>query len=209
MVKIAVFASGSGSNYEAIMRFFAENPDPNLEIALVVADQADAKVISRAERWQTPVVVIEQKKFGSKQAFEEEILKQLQIYNIDFIALAGYMRIIGTTLLDRYVGKIINLHPSLLPAFTGLDAVGQALKAGVRVTGVTVHFVDEGLDTGPIICQEAVTISLKDTHQSLTEKIHAIEHRLYPRVIQACALGEIYLDNYVVKRVRSGKQCEF
>lgn len=194
MVKIAVFASGSGSNYEAIMRFFADNPDTRVEVALVVCDQPGAGVIQRAQSWGTPIVIVERRKFAGKRQFEEYILAQLQEHRIDFIALAGYMRLLGPTLLDQYPGRIINLHPSLLPSFPGIDAVGQALQAGVRVTGVTVHFVDRGMDTGPIIAQEAVKVALGDTHASLSARIHEVEHRLYPQIVHACAVGKIYLD---------------
>ena len=136
-----------------------------------------------------------------QKAYEQQILSRLQQERIGFVALAGYMRLIGPTLLSEYYGKIINLHPSLLPAFPGLDAVGQALEAGVKVTGVTVHFVDAGMDTGPVIAQQAVAIDDDDDHESLSQKIHALEHQLYPRIIHQCALGEIYLDQGKVCRL--------
>jgi len=194
LIKIAVFASGTGSNYEAIERYVQSNPQLGLEVALVITDQPHAGVLERAANWKTPAVVVDRKAFDTKTDFETEILRQLQLYKIDFVALAGYMRIVGPTLLQHYYGKIINLHPSLLPAFRGKDAVGQALEAGVRVTGVTVHFVDAGMDTGPIIAQQAVSIERNDTHASLTQKIHMIEHQLYPKIVCACALGWIYLN---------------
>lgn len=201
MVRVAVFASGTGSNYEAIMRYTAGLADPGFGINLVVSDQPQAGVIAKALRWQTPVLVVERRQFATKKAFEHQILARLKQDQIDFIALAGYMRLIGPTLLQEYYGKIINLHPSLLPAFPGLDAVGQALKAGVKVTGVTVHFVDAGMDTGPIIAQKAVPIDENDDHESLSQKIHAVEHELYPRIVHQCALGEIYLDRGKVCRL--------
>lgn len=194
MVRIAVFASGSGSNYEAIMQYFTKLTSPKAEIALLVCDQPGAGVLERAAKWHTPVLVVERRRFASKKQFEQYILAQLQQYQIDFIALAGYMRLLGPTLLDHYLGRVINLHPSLLPAFPGIDAVGQALKAGVRVTGVTVHFVDYGMDTGPIIVQKPVAVELDDTHNTLSSKIHVMEHELYPKIVYACALGRIYLD---------------
>lgn len=201
MINIAIFASGSGSNYEAIMQFFRENPHSNLHVALVVCDRSKAKVINKASQWQTPTVLVNAGQFETKVDYERYILKKLKKYEIEFIALAGYMRIIGSTILDEYMGNIINLHPSLLPAFPGVDAVGQALKAGACMTGVTVHFVDQGMDTGPIIAQQAVVVDQHDTHESLSERIHAVEHRLYPRILQACALGEVYVkDNRVFGR---------
>jgi len=201
VIRVAVFASGTGSNYEAIMRYTAQLTVPDIEVGLVICDQPQAGVIAKAVRWQTPVFLVERRQFGSKKAYEQQILSRLQQERIGFVALAGYMRLIGPTLLSEYYGKIINLHPSLLPAFPGLDAVGQALEAGVKVTGVTVHFVDAGMDTGPVIAQQAVAIDDDDDHESLSQKIHALEHQLYPRIIHQCALGEIYLDQGKVCRL--------
>lgn len=200
MVRVAVFASGNGSNYEAIMKYTAALADPGYEISLVVCDQPQAGVITRALRWRTPVFVVERRRFATKEAFEQQILARLRKDRIDFVALAGYMRLIGPTLLQEYYGRMINLHPSLLPAFPGLDAVGQALKAGARVTGVTVHYVDAGMDTGPIIAQQAVPIDGDDDHDSLSRKIHEVEHELYPRIVRQCALGEIILDQGQVRK---------
>ncbi len=199
MVNIAIFASGNGSNYQAIMEYFHQKPHPNLKVALVVCDRSNAGVISKAFKWKIPTVLANPKRFTSKEDYEYYILSKLQEYEIEFIALAGYMRIIGSPILNRYQGKIINLHPSLLPAFPGIDGVGQALEAGVCVTGVTVHFVDAGLDTGPIIAQEPVKIERNDTHASLSKKIQKIEHRMYPQILRACALNEIMLkDNQII-----------
>lgn len=200
MVRVAVFASGNGSNYEAIMKYTAALADPGYEISLVVCDQPQAGVIARALRWRTPVFVVERRRFATKEAFEQQILARLRKERIDFVALAGYMRLIGPTLLQEYYGRMINLHPSLLPAFPGLDAVGQALKARARVTGVTVHYVDAGMDTGPIIAQQAVPIDGDDDHDSLSRKIHEVEHELYPRIVRQCALGEIILDQGQVRK---------
>ena len=122
--------------------------------------------------------------YHSKADFEQEMVTLLHENEVEFIVLAGYMRLIGTTLLKEYKGRIVNIHPSLLPAFPGKDALGQALAAGVSTTGVTVHFVDEGMDTGPIIAQEEVTLQIEETTESLQEKIHEVEHRLYPSVLQ-------------------------
>lgn len=184
--RMAVFASGSGSNYEAIMNHFDDLGGQSGEIALVVCDQPHAYVAERAKTWNTPAFICSPKQFSSKKEYEEAVLKQLQQYKIDFIVLAGYMRLLGHTLLQPYVGKVINIHPSLLPSFTGLDAIGQALDFGVRVTGVTVHYVDEGMDTGPIIAQKPVRIDPDETRESITQKIQQVEHSLYPSVIQSC-----------------------
>ena len=129
------------------------------EISLLVCDKPEARAVGRAHYHHIPCFAFSAKAYESKEAFEKEILKKLEEYEIDYVILAGYMRLIGPTLLEAYGGRIINIHPSLLPSFPGKDAVGQALEAGVKVTGVTIHYVDAGMDTGPIIAQEAVVVS--------------------------------------------------
>lgn len=184
--RIAVFASGNGSNYEAMMRTFEQEGWVKGEVVLLVCDQPGAYVLERAEKWGTPTFALSMKDYRDKPAFETAILHQLEAFEIDFIVLAGYMRLLGATLLQPYLGKIINIHPSLLPSFPGKDAIGQALEYGVQVTGVTVHFVDEGMDTGPIIAQRPVFVTREDTYESLAQKIQTVEHELYPQVIKAC-----------------------
>lgn len=202
--RIAVFASGNGSNYEAMMRTFQEEGWTRGEVALVVCDRPGAYVLKRAEKWGTPSFTLSMKDYPDKAAFETAILHQLKEFEIDFIVLAGYMRLLGPTLLNPYLGKIVNIHPSLLPAFPGKDAIGQALRYGVQVTGVTVHFVDEGMDTGPIIAQRPVMIAKEDTYETLAKKIQAVEHELYPQVIKACVEGKVrfkggFYDGYTDK----------
>lgn len=182
MKKIAVFASGSGTNFQALLEA-SRKDQSKYEVALMVCDKPGAKVIERAEDRGVPVFVFNPKEYGSKNAFEKEILKRLEQDQIEFIALAGYMRLIGETLLRAYEGRIVNIHPSLLPAFPGKDAIGQAFDKRVKITGVTIHYVDEGMDTGPIIDQEAVRVEETDTRDSLQKKIQQIEHRLFPRVL--------------------------
>lgn len=183
-MKIAVFASGSGSNFEAIVQATRDGRLPFVEVALLVCDQAQAYAIKRAERLGIPVFLFSAKDYVSKEAFEQEILVQLKQEEIDFIVLAGYMRLIGNVLLTSYQGRMINLHPSLLPAFPGKDAIKKAWEYGVKVMGATVHFVDEGMDTGPIIDQEVIFVHKEDTEESLQQKIHEVEHRLLIRVLQ-------------------------
>jgi phosphoribosylglycinamide formyltransferase-1 len=204
--KIAIFASGSGSNYEAIMKTYQENAWQNGAVAIVICDQPQAYVIERAEKWGTPTFVLSPKNCESKVAYEQAILTKLREHSIDFIVLAGYMRLLGSTLLQPYQGSIINIHPSLLPAFTGKDAIGQAIKYGVRLTGVTIHYVDEGMDTGPIIYQQAVAIEEDETKESLAQKIQAIEHETYPRIIRACLDGEIVLEEGKVRWAQQLKE---
>jgi phosphoribosylglycinamide formyltransferase-1 len=179
MVKIAVFASGSGSNFQSIVE---ANMDATVE--LLVCDKPDAYVKRRAEKSGIAVFSFSAKDYSSKASFEQEILAELRRLDIDLLVLAGYMRLVGPTLLREFQGRIINIHPSLLPAFPGLDAIGQAFDAQVKVSGVTIHFVDEGMDTGPIIAQEPVRIEDKDTKEDVQRKIQAVEHELYPKIIQ-------------------------
>lgn len=178
MSRLAVFASGSGSNFQALIDA-VEEKRLQADINLLVCDRPEARVMERAHYHGVPCFAFSAKEYKSKEIFENEILKKLREYEIDCVILAGYMRLIGPTLLEAYGGKIINIHPSLLPSFPGKDAVGQALEAGVKVTGVTIHYVDAGMDTGPIIAQEAVTVSETDTRESLQKKIQHVEHRLY------------------------------
>lgn len=183
MTQIAVFASGTGSNFEAIVEA-KHHQRLQANIALLVCDQPQAKVIEKAHRHNIETLVITPKSYPNKQAYESVILTHLKKKQITWIVLAGYMRLIGPTLLRPYPNRIINIHPSLLPAFKGLDALGQALKAGVKVTGVTIHYVDEGMDTGRIIAQEAIPISKHDTRDDIEQKIHQVEHRIYPKTIE-------------------------
>lgn len=178
-IKAAVFASGTGSNFEAIVK-----ESLPCEIALLVCDKPGAKVIEKAEKYGVPTLVFSPKDYASKVEFEKMLVGKLQEANISWIFLAGYMRIVGPTLLGAYEGRIVNIHPSLLPDFPGKDAIGDAYRAGVGKTGVTVHYIDEGIDTGPIIAQEEVVVEADDTLETLAQKIHAVEHELYPRVIR-------------------------
>ncbi|MDF9505388.1 phosphoribosylglycinamide formyltransferase [Bacillus cereus] len=182
MSRLAVFASGSGSNFQSLVNAVEEKRLDG-EISLLVCDKPEARAVGRAHYHHIPCFAFSAKAYESKEAFEKEILKKLEEYEIDYVILAGYMRLIGPTLLEAYGGKIINIHPSLLPSFPGKDAVGQALEAGVKVTGVTIHYVDAGMDTGPIIAQEAVVVSEGDTRESLQNKIQQVEHKLYVNTV--------------------------
>lgn len=179
-VKAAVFASGTGSNFEAIMK----DADLPCEIALLVCDKPNAAVIEKAKALGVETFIFDAKSYKRKEDYEAEIVKELQKQDIQWIFLAGYMRLISNVLLQAFEGKMMNIHPSLLPAFPGLDAIGQAFEAGVRETGVTVHFIDAGMDTGPIIAQETVPVLKEDTKETLQKRIQKVEHRLYPKVIK-------------------------
>lgn len=189
MKKLAVFASGTGSNFDAIIQA-VEQGKLNAEIALLVSDKIHAPVIEKAQRHQIDTVVFDAKVYQNKAAYEQALLEDCRSRDIDYIILAGFMRLIGPTLLKPYESRILNIHPSLLPAFPGKDAIGQAFNEKVKITGVTVHFVDDGMDTGPIIDQESIRIEENDTKEDVKTKIQAVEHQLYPRVIQSLLAKE-------------------
>ncbi|GEN57183.1 phosphoribosylglycinamide formyltransferase [Halolactibacillus alkaliphilus] len=180
--KLAVFASGTGSNFIAIQEAI-EQGTLDATIALVVSDVPTSAVIEKAKKKGLKTFVFNPQSYSDKEAFETEIVEALSEAKVDWVILAGYMRLVGPTLLSAYEGKIVNIHPSLLPSFKGLDAIGQAFDAGVKITGVTIHFVDEGMDTGRIIAQEAVTVKNSSTRVALQKDIQAVEHRLYPETI--------------------------
>ena len=182
MKRFAIFASGSGSNAEAIWSAI-ERDELSAECCLLVTDKPEATVLDRAERFGVPRFSFTPKSYASKSEFEEEILVLLQALRVDYIVLAGYMRLIGEVLLTAYPNRILNIHPSLLPDFPGKDAIGQALAANVTVSGVTVHYVDAGMDTGPMIAQASVEIEGCDRTEA-TRRIQAMEHQLYPRVLE-------------------------
>lgn len=180
--RIAIFASGNGSNFEAIAKACLQDRI-NAVVALCVCDHPGAYVTERAKRLEIPVLELRPKSFDSKENYEKEILSELKKQGVEFIVLAGYMRIIGQTLLSAFEQKIVNIHPSLLPAFPGVDAIGQALNYGVKVFGVTVHFVDHSLDGGKIISQAAIPYT-GDNREELEAMIHAREHVLYIQTLQ-------------------------
>ncbi|MGG3450455.1 phosphoribosylglycinamide formyltransferase [Domibacillus aminovorans] len=182
MTKIALFASGSGSNVQAIAEAVQAGSVP-AEIVLIVCDKPEAFVLERADKLGIPTFAFLPREYESKEAFETDIVSRLRAAGAEYVFLAGYMRLIGPTLLEAYRNRIVNIHPSLLPAFPGKDAIGQAFDAGVKISGVTVHFVDEGMDTGPIIDQECVRVDSGMTRDDLQKAIQRIEHSLYPNVI--------------------------
>lgn len=180
--RLAVFASGTGTNFSALQEAIVDKDLP-AEIVLVVVDHQDAPVIERAAKWNIPVFKVRYPSYESKAAAEQAIVTELQAHQVDGILLAGYMRILTETLLSAFPQKIVNLHPALLPKFPGRHSILDAYEAGVRQTGVTVHFIDNGIDTGPAIAQQAVPRLPEDSLEDLTERIHAVEHELYPAVL--------------------------
>ncbi|WP_203334686.1 phosphoribosylglycinamide formyltransferase [Planococcus beigongshangi] len=180
--KIAVFASGNGSNFQAIADSAATGA-LQAEIMLVVTDRPQAYVMERAQQAGIPSFAFIPSAYESKQLYEEMLKEKLEQLNVEWIILAGYMRLIGPVLLEAFENRIINIHPSLLPAFPGKDAIGQTLAAGVETAGVTVHYVDAGMDTGKIIAQQSIAVRDRG-REEVEEEIHEIEHRLYPATLQ-------------------------
>lgn len=180
--KFAVFASGSGSNFQAIQDGVNKGKLDG-QVVLVVTDKPGAYVVERAKKEGIETLIIQPSSFTTKEAYESEILNRLNELEVEWIVLAGYMRLIGNVLLNAYANRIINIHPSLLPAFPGKDAIGQAMAHGVKVTGVTVHYVDAGMDTGPILAQQAVEVVDGDKEQT-EQRIHEVEHVLYTKTLQ-------------------------
>lgn len=195
-MRVAVFVSGSGSNLQAII----DASIPSIEIALVFSNNPDAYALKRAEEHGIPTLVINHRDFKSREEFEGEILKHLEPLGIELIVLAGFMRILSPVLVRAYSNRMINLHPALLPSFPGIHAARQAIEAGVKFTGCTVHFVDEGVDSGPIILQAVVPVEDDDDEDSLLRKIHAEEHRIYPAAIRLISEGKIKIEGKRVLR---------
>lgn len=182
-MRTAILASGNGTNFEVLAKHFQEGDLPG-ELALLFCNHPDAPVMDRAKRLDVPAVSFTVKSCGGKAAYEEKLLAVLQEYQIDFIALAGYLRVVGPTILDHYDHRIINLHPAWLPEYPGLHSIERAFADHRSQTGVTVHYIDAGLDSGPIIAQCHVPILDTDTEESLESRVHDTEHQLYPLALK-------------------------
>jgi len=183
MINIGVLASGRGTNLQAIIEAIEDGKIEG-EIKMVISDHPKACALKRAQQYYIETRYIDFKEFKNREDYDKEIIKTLKEKKIDLVVLAGYMRILSPYFIKAYQNKIMNIHPALLPSFPGLHAQKQAVEAGVKVSGCTVHFVDEGVDSGPIILQKAVEVSDDDTEESLTEKILIEEHQIYPLAIQ-------------------------
>ena len=191
MSRLAIFVSGSGTNMENLIKEAQTGNIPGLSVELVVCDNPEAKAIEKAKCLGVELALVERKKFASKEIFENEIIRPLEKKQIDWIALAGFMRILSPVFVRQYKGRIVNIHPSLLPAFPGTHAILDAFEAGLSETGVTVHFVDEGVDTGPIILQRKVSIAPGETLETLEAKIHQVEYQLYPEALRKAISSRI------------------
>jgi len=189
-MRFAVFISGFGSNLQAIVDA-AQKGTIKSELALVVCDKLNAAGLVRAKKEGIKTLVANPKDYTNKQSVDRDIVINLSQEKIDFIVLAGYMRLLTPFLVKKYPRKIMNIHPSLLPSFKGVKGIKDAMTYGVKATGVTVHFVDEMMDHGPIILQDSVKIAEDDTMERLEEKIHKLEHRLYPKAISLFEQGRL------------------
>ena len=190
MKNLAVFASGNGTNLQAIIQAVKDGEIP-AKIALVVSDRADSYALKRAEKAEIKTLFVNPKDFTNRQSFDRDVVIHLKNENIDYIVLAGYMRLLSPYFIKEYHQKIINIHPSLLPNYKGMQAIKDALTYGAKVTGVTVHFVDEKMDHGPIIMQEPLKIRPEDTLDVLTQRVHALEHRVYPKAVELLVKGKL------------------
>jgi phosphoribosylglycinamide formyltransferase-1 len=192
--RVAILISGRGSNMAALIRAAAADDFP-AEIAVVISNRADAAGLQRAGESGIPTLVIESKPFGRDRAgFEAVLQAALDEHGIELICLAGFMRLFTADFVQRWYGRMLNIHPSLLPSFPGLDPHGQALRAGVKISGATVHFVIPETDAGPIVMQGAIAVGDHDTSETLSERILEVEHRIYPEALRLLAGGGIRLE---------------
>ena len=197
-LRLGILASGSGTNLQSIIDA-CEAGTVDAQVSVIVSDNENAKALERARNHSIPAFSFSRKSFGSKKEFEGAMLACLKEHDVKLVCLAGYMRIVGTTLLEPYTGHMINIHPALLPSFPGLEGQRQAWEYGVKVTGCTVHFVDGKMDNGPIIGQVAVEVKEDDSAESLQKRILGQEHKLYPKCIQLIAEGKVKVEGRKVK----------
>jgi phosphoribosylglycinamide formyltransferase-1 len=199
-LRIAVLASGSGTNLQAILdRLHGRG---KVEVAGVGSDVPGARALERAAAAGVPTATFPAADFATRGERDAAIGDWLESLQSELVVLAGYMQLLGDDFVRRFRGRVINVHPALLPAFPGLDAIGQALAHGVRVTGVTVHFVDEGVDTGPILLQRAIELTYTRPVHEVTAEIHAVEHELLPHAIELIADGAVAIDDANPRLVR-------
>jgi len=196
--RVAVFLSGRGSNFVSLYRDSLK-ADANYRIETVICDRKRALGLKKAERFGIPAYYLPPRDFPLRAEYEKRIIEILGEHQIDLICLAGYMRLFGESLLRHYPGRIMNIHPALLPSFPGLHAQKQALDHGAKVSGCTVHFVDAGMDTGPVIQQRPVTVREDDVEETLSRRILKEEHRLYPRAVRLFFAGRLRIEG---RRVR-------
>jgi phosphoribosylglycinamide formyltransferase-1 len=193
VVRVGVLASGNGSNLQALIDRSEEGSLP-AEISCVISNNASAFALERARRHGIPAIHLDHRLFAGREAYDNAVVDSLREYGVELVALAGFMRIISPVLINAFPNAIMNIHPALLPSFPGLHPQRQALDHGVKIAGCTVHFVDAGTDTGPIICQAAVPVVDGDSEESLSARILVEEHRIYPLAVKLFAEGKLSVD---------------
>jgi len=198
LLRLAVLASGRGSNLQAIIDSI-KNGTLAAKVVVVISDNPEALALERARQEGIPAVSLRPAEYRTKNEYEQRLVEVCEDSQADLVVLAGYMRILGSTFLKRFPNRVVNIHPALLPSFPGLHAQRQAIEYGVRFSGCTVHFVDEGMDTGPIILQAVVPVQANDTEETLAERILVQEHQLYPQALNLIARGLIQIEG---RRVR-------
>ncbi|ADI72997.1 phosphoribosylglycinamide formyltransferase [Methanohalobium evestigatum Z-7303] len=191
VVNIAVLASGRGTNLQSIINNVENGYIHDANIKAVISDVRDAHALERAKKYGISAVFIDPSEFSDKSEYEKELIKKLEEFNTDLVLLAGFMRILGNKFVRFYKHRILNIHPSLLPAFKGLRAQKQALDYGVKVSGCTVHYVTEDMDSGPIILQECVPVYEDDTEETLENRILQEEHEIYPEAVKLWVEGKV------------------
>ncbi len=197
--KLAVLASGNGSNLQVILDQTRSGQIP-AEVVIVISDKKDAYSLKRAEKLGVEHLFLSSKSYPSRESYDEALVNILHKKKVDWVVLAGFMRILSSTFVRPFLGKILNIHPSLLPQYPGLNAIERTFRDGKKLTGVTIHFVDEGVDTGPIILQETIAIHPQESLENLTERVHELEHRLYPQALCLVLQGKICFKRGEIKR---------
>jgi phosphoribosylglycinamide formyltransferase 1 len=193
-IAIGVLVSGNGSNFQAIVDALEAGRITNGRIACLISNKADAYALERAKKHNIPALVLDHKQFPNRAAYDQALVALLKEHGVQLVVLAGFMRLLSPVMVEAFPHAMMNIHPALLPAFPGLDAQQQALEYGVRYTGCTVHFVDTGTDTGPIILQAVVPILADDTLETLSDRIHGEEHRIYPEAVRLFCAGRLRVE---------------
>ncbi len=193
-IKLAVLVSGNGSNFQAIIDAIEAGRIPNTRVACLISNKSEAFALERARKHNVKTIVLDHKAYPNRQAYDTALVELLRQHEVDLVILAGFMRLLSPIMIDAFPNAIMNIHPALLPAFPGLDAQQQAFDYGVRYTGCTVHFVDKGTDTGPIILQSVVPVLGSDTIESLTQRIHGEEHRTYVEAVRLFCAGRLKVE---------------
>ena len=199
ITNIAVLVSGRGSNLQSIIDNIENGTIPHASVKVVISDVDGTYALERAQQHGIEAVFVDPNKYDNKTSFENEILRILSAHDIELVLLAGYMRVVGANLLETFKGRIINIHPALLPSFPGLHGQQQAFDHGVKVSGCTVHFVDEGVDTGPIIIQRCVPVLEDDTADVLADRILEQEHKIFPEAVRLFVQGKLSIEGRKVR----------